>query len=239
MTTISPEVTIGELVAERPSRSRIFEQLGIDYCCGGKKPLSEACAKKGLDPAMILERLEREAEALPDTGPTPAEMTLSELAVHIESTHHLYLRNELPRLSKMAQRVAKVHGDKDQRLLLLSATFGVLAHELESHLAKEEHVLFPAIRALEAADKMLALPFGSVSNPIHCMEEEHDSAGAALERLRTLTDDYTPPEWACNTYRALLDGLRELELNMHQHVHKENNVLFPRAIEREKQLKAR
>jgi len=238
MTTISPEVTIGELVAERPSRSRVFEQLGIDYCCGGKKPLSEVCAKKGLDPTMILERLEQEAEALPDTGPTPAQMTLSQLAVHIESTHHVYLRNELPRLAKMAQRVAKVHGDKDQRLLMLSATFGVFMHELESHMAKEEHVLFPAIRALEAADSLPSLPFGSVANPIQCMEAEHDGAGEALERMRSLTDDYTPPEWACNTYRALLDGLRELELDMHQHVHKENNVLFPRAKEREQQLTA-
>lgn len=236
MATITPEVTIGQLVAERPSRSRVFEKLGIDYCCGGKKSVSEVCAKKGLDPAMILERLEREAETLPDSGPAPAEMTLSELTVHIESTHHVYLGAELPRLAKMAQRVAKVHGDKDQRLMMLSATFGVFVHELESHMAKEEHVLFPAIRALETAETLPSLPFGSVANPIQCMEEEHNDAGDALERMRSLTDDYTPPDWACNTYRALLDGLHELELDMHQHVHKENNILFPRAIEREKQL---
>ena len=236
MTTITPEVTIGQLVAERPSRSRVFEKLGIDYCCGGKKSVSEVCAKKGLDPAALFERLEKEAEVLPDTGSNPADMSLTDLADHIQSTHHVYLRNELPRLEKMAQRVAKVHGDKDQRLLLLSATFGVFSHELASHMAKEEHMLFPAIRELDTAAVMPSLPFGRVANPIHCMEAEHSDAGDALERMRSLTDDYTPPEWACNTYRALLDGLHELELDMHQHVHKENNVLFPRAIEREREL---
>jgi len=236
MTANSLEVTIGQLVTERPSRSRVFEKLGIDYCCGGKKTIAEVCAKKKVDPAILLEILDDEANIGHDHGLDPAIMTLSELADHIESTHHAYLRVELPRLATMAQRVAKVHGDKDDRLQAISETVDAFAAELESHMAKEETVLFPAIRQIDGAERMPFLPFGRVANPIHCMEQEHDNAGAALEHLRTLSDGFAPPDWACNTYRALLDGLHELELDMHQHVHKENNVLFPRVIAREDHL---
>jgi regulator of cell morphogenesis and NO signaling len=210
--------------------------LGIDYCCGGKKTIAEICEKKKLDPEMLFEVLEAEAEAAPDSDISPSDMSLSDLTDHIVSTHHAYLRAELPRLGKMAQRVAKVHGEKDERLGALSETFDAFTAELESHMAKEENVLFPAIRQIDGAERMPSLPFGRVANPIHCMEQEHDNAGAALERMRALTDGFTPPDWACNTYRALLDGLHDLELDMHQHVHKENNVLFPRVIEREEQL---
>lgn len=236
MATITPEITIGQLVTERPSRSRIFENLGIDYCCGGKKTIAEVCAKKKLDPSMLLEVIEAGDEAEAADAPNPAAMPLSDLADHIEATHHAYLRTELPRLGKMAARVAKVHGDKDDRLGALSETFDAFAAELESHMAKEENVLFPAIRLVDRSERMPALAFGRVANPIHCMEQEHDNAGSALERMRLLSDGFTPPDWACNTYRALLDGLHELELDMHQHVHKENNVLFPRVIELEEQL---
>ncbi len=236
MTTISPEITIGQLVTERPSRSRVFEKLGIDYCCGGKKSIAEVCEKKQIDPATLIDVLDAEAADAPEDGPNVSDMALSDLADHIVATHHAYLRTELPRLGKMAQRVAKVHGDKDDRLQAVSQTFDAFTAELDSHMAKEENVLFPAIRLVDRADQMPSLPFGRVANPIHCMEQEHDNAGAALERMRTLTDGFTPPDWACNTYRALLDGLHELELDMHQHVHKENNVLFPGIIEREEQL---
>jgi len=236
MTTIEVDKTIGQLVTERPSRSRVFEKLGIDYCCGGKKTIAEVCEKKQMDPAMLLEVLDAEAAATPEGGPNVAEMSLSDLADHIEATHHAYLRAESPRLTKMAQRVAKVHGEMDDRLQALSETFDAFVAEVDSHMAKEEDVLFPAIRLIDGAERMPSLPFGRVANPIHCMEAEHDEAGAALERMRTLTDGFTPPDWACNTYRALLDGLHELELDMHQHVHKENNVLFPRAMEREEAL---
>jgi regulator of cell morphogenesis and NO signaling len=184
----------------------------------------------------LLEILDDEANNGHDHGPDPATMTLSELADHIEATHHAYLRVELPRLATMAQRVAKVHGDKDDRLQTISETVDAFAAELESHMGKEEAVLFPAIRQFDGAERMPSLPFGRVANPIHCMEQEHDNAGAALEHLRMLSDGFAPPDWACNTYRALLDGLHELELDMHQHVHKENNVLFPRIIAREEQL---
>ncbi len=232
--------TVGAIVARRPALSRVFEQEGIDYCCGGKKALDEVCREKGVDPAGLLAKLEASASALTDEPVVDAAaMSLAELADHIEETHHAYLRRELPRLDAMTEKVASVHGEKDARLAEIRRTFLTLSDELTSHMMKEEQILFPMIRRLDASKTAPAFHCGSLANPIAQMEHEHDEAGSALERLRTLTDGYTPPEWACNTYRAMLDGLAHLERDMHQHVHKENNVLFPRALVRETQFAAR
>ena len=159
-----------------------------------------------------------------------AAMPLTELADHIVETHHAYVRSELPRLAKMTARVAAVHGDKDARLAQLNETFMGIAAELSNHMMKEEQILFPLIRQLDASESAPASHCGSIANPIQQMESEHDSAGDALKRMHELTDSYTPPDWACNTYRAMLDGLAQFEGDLHQHIHKENNVLFPRAI---------
>jgi len=234
MATQLGDITVGELVTGNPARSRVFEALGIDYCCGGKRPLQEVCDAKGLDITEVRARLEA-VEADPDAVHVEA-MGLGELADHIESTHHAYLREELPRLMKMTRRVAKVHGESDARLGELERVFAGFEDELYEHMMKEEQILFPAIRQMEVSNALPQLPFGSIANPIRAMEAEHDNAGSALEQLSALTDGYTPPDWACNTYRALLDGLHELEQDMHQHVHSENNVLFPRAIELESRL---
>ncbi len=231
MSTITAEKTVGELVRERPSRSRIFEELGIDYCCGGKKPLSEACAKKGHSVDAVLEAIgEADLAGSVAVAENYAEMPLDKLADHIVATHHAYLVRELPRLQQMADRVAKVHGDKDERLGELASVVNALADELASHMMKEERILFPVIWQLEQTDSLPAMPFGTIANPIRTMEAEHDTAGNALADMHRLTDAYTPPDWACNTYRALFDGLHELELDLHQHIHKENNMLFPRAL---------
>jgi regulator of cell morphogenesis and NO signaling len=136
----------------------------------------------------------------------------------------------LPRLEALVTKVARVHGDKEPRLAQVQDLFLGLSAELAAHLMKEEQVLFPMIRQLEASGTLSQLHCGRVANPIHRMEFEHDEAGATLAQLRQLTDDYTPPEWACNTYRALFDALAYFEQDMHQHVHKENNVLFPQVI---------
>jgi regulator of cell morphogenesis and NO signaling len=160
-------------------------------------------------------------------------MSLIELAEHIEETHHAYLREELPRLDFMTEKVSRVHGDKEPRLLRVREAFVALKAELEPHMMKEERVLFPIIRELEASASRPEFHCGSVANPIRQMEHEHDQAGDALAIIREATDDFVPPEWACNTYRAMLDSLEKLEADMHQHVHKENNVLFPKAIEME------
>ena len=233
---ITEDMTVGQVVAERPGRSRVFEAHGIDYCCGGKKPLAEVCEKKGLAFDDLKTQLEgadgtASAEDLSD----PNAMALGDLIDDILQKHHHYLRQELPRLGNMLAKVAKVHGENAPYMQDVDRVFGNFRAELDSHMMKEECILFPAIRALEKNDKTAQFPFGSLSCPINTMEAEHENAGDALEAFRTLTNGYSPPEWACNTFRAALDGLEELERNMHQHVHKENNILFPKALKLEAQ----
>lgn len=235
MSTAIEEKTVGELVTERPARSRVFESLGIDYCCGGKRSLREACTKKGVSLDDVAARLEEADDAVGDTVDA-GSMALDELADHIVATHHAYLREELPRLGQMTEKVAKVHGDSDERLGRVHEVFAAMRAELESHMMKEEQVLFPAVKKLAGATSRPQFPFGSLAVPINAMEYEHDEAGHALVQLRTLTDGFTPPDWACNTYRAMLDGLHELEQDLHQHIHKENNMLFPKALEIERGL---
>jgi regulator of cell morphogenesis and NO signaling len=236
MQTLDAKTTVGNFVRDNPDRARVFESLRIDYCCGGKVSLDQACKKRGLDVTAVLQRLEQcdqsgRSESLIDAD----SMTLTELADHIEATHHAYLKEELPRLDSMTEKVARVHGEHEPRLAQTRQAFLALKAELEPHMMKEERILFPIIRQLEQADGPLQFHCGSVANPIRQMEHEHDQAGNALAILSESTDRYTPPDWACNTYRAMLDSLARLESDMHQHVHKENNVLFPKAIRMEAQ----
>jgi regulator of cell morphogenesis and NO signaling len=228
---ITPETTIGALVAARPALARIFEHLGIDYCCGGKQSLAKACASRNLDLATTIALLESAGAALA-AGPVEvdtATMTLKQLADHIETTHHAYLKAELPRLGEMADRVATKHCWRDARLPDMAAAVRELADEMISHMQKEEVVLFPLVRDIEAGVSA-GLCGADLAAPIQQMEAEHESAGQLTARLRELTDDFTPNAEACNTHRALLAGLAEFESDLHRHVHKENNVLFPRAL---------
>ena len=225
------ESTVGELVAQQPARSRVFEKLGIDFCCGGRKSLGEACEGQGLDGRTVLSML-----LAAETGGEVEERDWSiasptELADHIEQTHHAYLAEELPRLQAMVRKVAAVHGERYPWMLELDGVFAAFRGELESHAVKEEQVLFPMIRRLEdnTADK--SSPAGhDVASVVEVMEHEHDDAGGALARMRELSDGFTPPQDACGTFRAMLDALRELEADMHRHVHKENSILFPAAL---------
>jgi len=230
--------TVGELVVERPERSRIFERLGIDYCCGGKLSLHDACHRKGLDLTSVIEQLEQ-SNPTPQEGDSrknPSEMGLTELTEHIQVVHHDYLRSELPRLDQLVEKVANAHGERDPRLVRLVDVFAGFREELMMHMHKEEQILFPMIRAFESDAASGAGHCGSIANPIKQMEAEHDDAGGALERMRELTDGYQAPETACNTHRAMLDALAFLERDMHTHVHKENSILFPRAISLESEL---
>jgi regulator of cell morphogenesis and NO signaling len=237
MNTIETQTTVGEVVRSRPSLSRVFEDEDIDYCCGGKKSLEEVCREKELDLQELLARLEEYAENSEEQSSfDPASMSLTDLLDHIEQSHHTYLRSELPRLDKITEKVASVHGEKDSRLLQVRRTFLDLSAELSSHMMKEEQILFPMVRQLEGSEEAPMFHCGALANPIRQMEVEHDGAGFALKTLRNLTDSYVPPEWACNTYRAMLDALAQLERDLHQHIHKENNVLFPRVLEKESQL---
>lgn len=229
----SPESTIGEIVAAHPSLMRLFENLGIDYCCGGKKSLAAACAQRSLDLTTTLALLESAASTL-ESMPTEvdaASMTLTQLVDHIEQTHHVYVRTELSRLVEMADKVSTKHGDRDPRLIEMGNIVHYLTAELGDHMEKEEAVLFPLVRRIEAGTAHEA-DLQMLRGPIQQMESEHQNAGEALARLRELTDGFTPDEESCNTHRALLAGLAEFETDLHRHVHKENNILFPRTLER-------
>ncbi len=233
--TLNEQTTVGEWVVREPHLGRIFEDLGIDYCCGGKVSLEEACRRRQLAPREVMRRLQKADPHSPgaDAAIDAGALTLTALADHIEQTHHAYLRRELPRLFALTQKVARAHGSRHPGMIELAEVFRNFQHELEQHMFKEEHVLFPMIRVMEQPGPLPGFHCGSIANPVAVMEHEHDNAGDALARMRRLSDDYQPPSDACNTFRVLLDSLSRLEADMHQHVHKENNVLFPRAVELE------
>ena len=223
MTTITINSTIGRIAAENPRAAKVFARHGIDYCCGGGKPLGDVCEKQGLDASAVLREIEEERAAETPSGERWDQAPLGDLVIHIIAAYHRPLDTELPRLEAMARKVYEVHGEKQPEMLSeLLAVFRTLKGELEDHMAKEEEILFPMIRK---GDGMLA------DGPIAFMQEEHELAGAALRRLRELTDDYRLPEEACNTWRALYHGLASLEEALHQHIHLENNILFPRRLE--------
>lgn len=236
MSAIQAQETVGEMVASRPALSRVFEQVGIDYCCGGKKTLEQACEEKNLDVKSVLAALAACSATEGESFVDATAMSLTELADHIEQTHHAYLRREFPRLDWMTEKVATVHGDHEPRLRQIRETYLELVAELSGHMMKEEKVLFPLIRQLEASTAAPAFHCGPLANPMRQMEAEHHDAGSALEKLSELSDGYTPPDWACNTYRAMLDALAHLQFDMHQHVHKEESILFPNALALEAKL---
>lgn len=229
--SFSTESSIGEIVAARPALARFFERLNIDYCCGGKQTLAVACARRGLDVATTLALLDSAGATL-TAGPAEvdaAAMSQTQLADHIESTHHAYLKTELPRLMEMADRVATKHGWRDARLEPVADAVRELADEMISHMQKEEIILFPLVREIETGNHS-SNSRADLAGPIQQMEAEHEAAGQLTARLRELTDGFTPNAEACNTHRALLAGLAEFESDLHRHVHKENNILFPRAL---------
>lgn len=227
MTTIdashgSLDRTLGDLVAEVPARARVFERLGIDYCCHGQRSLLDASTAAGLDPVAVAEELDTVADQ------TDADVDRLEpvaLIEHIVGTHHRYLQEELPLLVALADKVRDVHGERHPELVEVAALVTEIRDDLLPHLVKEEQVLFPAIR--EWADGQRSFPFGTLSNPVRIMIVEHDRAGELLEQLRAATDGYEPPADGCASYQTLYGRLEHLELDTHRHVHLENNVLFP------------
>lgn len=233
MHAVRGDTPVGELVAQRPSRARVFEKHGIDYCCAGRRTLAEACARRQVDLDNLLLDLHAADAAPPEDERDWSAAPLGELVRHIVERHHAFLREALPRLTTLGEKVTRVHGERRPALGECRRIFAGLRSELEAHLMKEEQILFPMIAALETEADAAFGHCGTVANPIAVMVREHDSAGAALADLQRLTDGYVPPADACNTYRAWLDGLRELEADLHTHIHKENNILFPRAVEQE------
>ena len=237
---IAHETPVGAIVAQRLGRARVFERLGIDYCCHGATPLAEACAERSLDVDRVMAEIAesdlREVNEDFDRIDGSA-MTAGELADHIVGTHHAFLRRELPSLCDLMDKVAAAHGATHPELADLSSTLTDLRQELESHMIKEERVLFPLIKQLEAARELFPIHCGTVENPIRVMEHEHETVGSALGRIRILTGTYQAPADGCASFRALYDGLARLESDLHLHIHKENNILFPRAAAFESALR--
>src|SRR5262245_5554217 len=220
--------TVGRLVTERPERARVFEEFEIDYCCGGKRTLRDACRSRRLDPDVVRRRLAEADAGTPEQQTDWAAAPLGDLIEHIVAAHHGYLKAELPRVSGLLVKVAGAHGDRHPELLRVLEAFAPFARDLTQHMAKEERVLFPLIRRLAAGE---VTPSPTYLAPLRVMEAEHDDAGRALDEMRRLTDGFRPPDDACNTYRAALTGLHRIEQDLHRHVHLENNVLFPQVEE--------
>jgi len=226
--------TVRDIALEQPTSIRVFERLGIDYCCGGRRPLAEACSERNLDVADVVAALDSAAKSAAPAGTDWAQASLRQLVQHIVSTHHEYVKSELPRLAMLAEKVFNRHGDTQAHLPALKNVLAQLDEELIHHLGKEEHILFPYITKLEEAQATgSAVPhgcFGTVAHPIAMMTSEHDAAGQLLAQIELLTNHFTTPESACPTYLAFYTGLKEFEQDLHQHIHLENNILFPRAI---------
>jgi len=234
------EKTVRELALENPAATRVFEKLGIDYCCGGNKSLEEACHTVNLPMDEVLDSLkmaEQSARAVQKDRNSPTEL-LADLIAHIKNTHHKYTREEMARLGPLFDKVCSVHGNNHPELLQVRASFQGLTQELTMHMMKEEMVLFPYIVRMEESviqkEPVVPPPFGTVQNPVSMMEHEHDSAGNALRAMREASCGYAAPGDACISFQTLYKALADFEADLHQHIHLENNILFPRAIAMEK-----
>lgn len=224
---IDPSSSLGALVAEQPSRAEVFERLRLDYCCGGAQTLAQACAHAGLDVETVARMLAAFDAPRPARAPVEdcdwRRASIGELCDHIVAAHHDWLRAELPRLDELVARVVRVHGTDHPELNDLQRLFVAMRRDLESHIDTEERVVFPACRAVAAGRAAVD------ERALASREREHIATGDALAALRELTQDYDPDAAFCRTYRKLLDSLGRLELDLHQHIHEENNLLFPRA----------
>ena len=238
--TLDTNRTVRELALDMPDATRVFEQLRIDYCCGGHRTLADACRTAGLNVEEVVGLLERDAWS-PAQGDVVLDfqsLSLAELVSYIIEKHHLFTTAEMERIEALVSKVCGKHGENHPELLEVGTLFARLCDELRPHMQKEERVLFPYVAVLEVSTaRGMAppfAPFGTVTNPVRMMMFEHDAAGDILRALRATTRDYAVPEDACMSYRALYQALEGLEADLHQHIHLENNVLFPRAVEMER-----
>jgi regulator of cell morphogenesis and NO signaling len=231
---------LADIVTADVRTAAVLDRAGLDYCCHGHQTLEDAAAAKGVSAAAVLAELDTLGPAAPADRTIGLEAELDALTEHIMATHHAYVREAAPRIQGWLEKLAARHGDRHPELREIRATFDWLSRDLGAHMIKEENILFPHIDALAAASRaggrLPASPFGTILNPIGMMEEEHRHAGDQLESLRRLTRDYTPPEDGCTTYRLCYEELARFEGDLHRHVHAENNVLFPRAIELEREF---
>ena len=232
--------TLGQIAAKDLRKVEVFKKYGLDFCCGGKKTVKEACAEKGLDVTKVEQELQQ-ADKMPSSRPLPyGDWSLDFLADYIVNTHHSYVKKTLPDIVAYATKVMQVHGNQHPELIRINQLIIEINAELTSHMVKEEKILFPYIKTLVAAkdhtQPLQATHFGSVQNPINMMEMEHELVGENLEEIRQLSHNYLLPEDACASYSLLYRLLSEFEEDLHLHIHIENNILFPKALEIEKQI---
>ncbi|HEU4767403.1 MAG TPA: iron-sulfur cluster repair di-iron protein [Pyrinomonadaceae bacterium] len=234
---INSAMTVREVVVELPEATRVFETLKIDYCCGGNQPLTKACESAGVEVENIMSMLAGLDDAEKNDQVDFQTLSPTKLIAHIVETHHVFTKSEIDRLQALIEKVCGVHGANHPELATVRHLFERLGADLRPHMFKEEQVLFPYIARLEHAashnQPAPFAPFGTVSNPIRMMMMEHDAAGSILKELRTVTSDYQLPADACISYQTLYQALENLEKDLHQHIHLENNILFPKAIELE------
>ena len=228
---IDVSMTLAEAVDAAPQLAREFERRGLDYCCGGRRTLGEACALIGLDPEATV--IEVSATAATSGSAEWTTMTADVLVDDIEATHHRYLWDEMPRVTALVDKIVTVHGGRHLELVEVAACFAQVRADLEPHMLREERVLFPMIRELATSSGTPSFHCGSLRNPISVMLSEHDAVGDLLAQLRRLTDGYTPPADGCASYATCFAAMAELEADTHLHIHKENNVLFPMVLQLE------
>ncbi|MCB7482097.1 iron-sulfur cluster repair di-iron protein [Christiangramia sediminis] len=238
---LTPERTVADYVTENIKASHIFKKYGIDFCCGGGISLEKACADKGVEYSQLLEELQN-LDLTERKGVSFNDLPINELIDYIVEKHHKYVEANIGLLIQYSSKVAKVHGANSPELIEVNKLFQKVAGELASHLKKEELILFPFIKKMLIAEREgtpINIPhFNTVENPIKMMEDEHEEAGNIFKEIARITNNYTPPAHACNTYRALFDKLDEFEQDLHQHIHLENNILHPKALKLEKKLRS-
>ncbi len=234
------EKTVADLVTENIKAAHIFKKYGIDFCCGGGISIKRACERAKIDPTILESEL-LNLETIPDRASDYNSWKLDFLTDHIINLHHVYIEESSPLLLQYSKRVNQVHGHHYIELAEIEELVKNVVQELAVHMKKEELILFPFIKKLVQAEReasdIPAIHFGTVENPINMMEAEHEQAGDIMRKIAKLSNNYTPPENACNTYRAFYAKLDEFEQDLHQHVHLENNILFPKALNLEKKLK--
>lgn len=231
---------IGELVAQDYRTASVFKKHGIDFCCNGNRTIAAACESKKLASSVLLENLQQAVQHNSHAETNYNSWPLDLLADYIEKKHHRYVAQRIQEISPFLYKVVKVHGDRHPELVEIEYLFNESAKELTAHMRKEELILFPFIRKMVNAqsgnEPMYQPPFGTIQNPIAMMNQEHDIEGARFRQIEALTQGYTPPADACNTYRVTFALLKEFEEDLHQHIHLENNILFPKAIELERRM---
>ncbi len=236
------EKTIGEVVAEDYRTATVFKSYGIDFCCNGGRSVQEACEQKGISPESVFKSLEEtKSEAIGRSAEDHNSWPLDLLVDLIEKRHHTYVEKAITDLKPFLSKLVKVHGSKHPELVEIEELFLESAGDLTQHMKKEELILFPFVRKMVAAEKedrsVPAPHFGTIQSPVSMMMEEHENEGVRFRRISELSADFTPPEDGCNTYKATYALLKEFEEDLHRHIHLENNILFPRAVELEKKLK--